>query len=411
MTSTIGVKKIQYPNGTDILTLDSSGTLAIGGNITSNITTTGTVNTPSINGGQIGGRRNLAYNGAMTVAQRGTSFSGITSSQYTLDRVKIFMNGAGTYTVSQSTDVPSGQGFYNSFKLDNTTSDNFGTAGDYVMIRLNSIEQQDVMKLNYGGSSAEKVTVSFWAKFSYADTWNIALINHVAQRSNFKPFTISSANTWQKIVLTFDGDTNSGDGFGISTALGLSIDLWLGAGSSYSGGSATAGVWDERSNNNTSLVPASTDFGSSTDHEMYITGLQLEIGEQATSFEHRSFGEELALCQRYFYAFADGRNGNDAHIGTGTYYTSNAIFSNVKFPVSMRTKPTLESTTGTNYYIAFRNGAGDHFDEIITFSNHTTTEIAELKGQTNVSGTAGHGTFLRLGGTSTSARLFFDAEL
>ena len=77
----------------------------------------------------------------------------------------------------------------------------------------------------------------------------------------------------------------------------------------------------------------------------------------------------------------------------------------------MRTKPTLESTTGTNYYIAFRNGAGDHFDEIITFSNHTTTEIAELKGQTNVSGTAGHGAFLRLGGTSTTAKLFFDSEL
>jgi len=317
-----------------------------------------------IGGQQIGGRKNIAYNGAMTVSQRGTSFSGITSSQYTLDRVKLFLSGAGTYTVSQSTDVPSGQGFYNSFKLDNTTSDNYGTAGDYIMIRLNSIEQQDVMKLNYASSTAKKVTVSFWAKFSYADTWNITLVNHAAQRSNFKPFTITSADTWQKIELTFDGDTNSGDGFGVSTALGLSIDLWLGAGSSYSGGSATAGVWDERSNNNTSLVPASTDFGSSTDHEMYITGLQLEIGEQATPFEHRSFGEELLLCKRYF----------DTDTADLWYYNPEQLGSNygrafIPFTVTMRSTPTMTISThntsysaigtqfgGSNYVYSYLNG-------------------------------------------------------
>ena len=296
---------------------------------------------------QIGGRRNIAYNGAMQISQRGTSFTGITSSQYTLDRVKIFLNGAGTYTVSQSTDVPSGQGFHNSLKVDNTTSDNYGTASDYVMLRLNSIEQQDVMKLNYGGSSAEKVTVSFWAKFSYADTWNITLVNHYAQRSNFKPFTISSADTWQKIELTFDGDTNSGDGFAVSTALGLSIDLWLGAGSSYSGGSASANTWDERSNNNTSLVPASTDFGSSTDHEMYITGLQLEIGEQVTPFEHRSFGEELALCKRYFdtdtadiWYFQPEQLGN----GFGRAF--------IPFTVTMRSTPTMTISHNNTSYSA-----------------------------------------------------------
>ena len=296
-----------------------------------------------IGGQQIGGRRNLAYNGAMQLAQRGTSISGITSSVYTLDRVKIFMSGAGTYTVSQSTDTPSGQGFHYSLKLDNTTSDNYGTAGDYVMLRLNSLEQQDVMKLNYGGSSAEKVTVSFWAKFSYADTWNIALINHVAQRSNFKPFTISSANTWQKIELTFDGDTNSGDGFGTSTALGLSIDLWLGAGSSYSGSSATAGVWDERSNHFTSLGAASTDFGSSTDHEMYITGLQLEIGEQATPFEHRSFGEELALCQRYFET---GQVESAA-----SFITSTVVLGTMFFQTTKRAAPTIAYTTDFTLYV------------------------------------------------------------
>tara|TARA_R100001510_G_C7646868_1_gene204193 strand:+ start:888 stop:2027 length:1140 start_codon:yes stop_codon:yes gene_type:complete len=322
-----------------------------------------------IGGQQIGGRKNIAYNGAMTVAQRGTSFSGITSSQYTLDRIKLFLSGAGTYTVSQSTDVPSGQGFYNSFKLDNTTSDNYGSSGDYLMIRLNAIEQQDVMKLNYASSTAKKVTVSFWAKFSYADTWNILLVNHVAQRSNFRPFTITSANTWQKIELTFDGDTNSGDGFAISASLGLSIDLWLGAGSNNTGGSAPANTWDERSNNNTSLVPASTNFGSSTDHEMYITGLQLEIGEQATPFEHRSFGDELALCQRYFYK----HNINSSSGPRACQYHNSYKMIHDFFPVTMRAFPTATATfTGSftanslstnvgKYYVLSSYDAGHNY--------------------------------------------------
>ena len=359
-----------------------------------------------IGGQQIGGRKNLVYNGDMRISQRGTSFSGLTSSAYTLDRIKIFMNGAGTYTVSQSTDVPSGQGFHNSIKVDNTTSDNYGTAGDYVMLRLNSMEQQDVMKLNYGGSSAEKVTVSFWAKFSYADTWNITLVNHYAQRSSFKPFTISSANTWQKIELTFDGDTNSGDGFGVSTALGLSIDLWLGAGSSYSGGSASANTWDERSNNNTSLVPASTDFGSSTDHELYITGLQLEIGEQATPFEHRSFGEELALCQRYFYAPV---NGTAQAFGMGTYYASNLITMVLDFPTTMRAAPSVTSANGTNYFVAYGNGQGDTFNTWDNVQRGCPNYIALDVTGDGASATAGDGCALAT--NSSAAYIFCDAEL
>ena len=118
MTSTIGVKKIQYPNGTDILTLDSSGTLAIGGNITSNITTTGTVNTPSINGGQIGGRRNMIINGAMQVAQRGTSIAVSSTLVYTLDRFAA-ENDTTTMTATQASDAPTD--FQYSLKLTNGT--------------------------------------------------------------------------------------------------------------------------------------------------------------------------------------------------------------------------------------------------------------------------------------------------
>jgi len=287
----------------------------------------------------IHGRRNLIINGAMQVAQRGTSQTGITTSDYhTVDRIRLVLTDAGTYTTSQVADSPSGQGFYFSYKLDCTTSDTYSGSGDNLHIRIGSLEQQDCLKFNYGGSSAEKLTLSFWAKFSYADTFNVALVNHVAQRSNFKPFTISSADTWQKITITYDGDTNSGDGFANSTALGLSIDLWLGGGSNYSGGSATSGVWDERSNNNTSLSAASTKFGTSTDHELFITGIQLEVGEQATPFEHRSYGEELALCQRYYWR----STGDNFHaIGSGLSQSSTEGRTTIPNPVDMRAAPTL----------------------------------------------------------------------
>ena len=292
----------------------------------------------------IHGRRNLIINGAMQVAQRGTSQTGITTSGYhTVDRVRLLAGSAGTYTTSQVADSPSGQGFYFSYKLDCTTSDTYSGSGDELLIRMGSLEQQDCLKFNYGGSSAEKLTLSFWAKFSYADTFNVALVNHVAQRSNFKPFTISSADTWQKITITYDGDTNSGDGFANSTALGLSIDLWLGGGSNFSGGSATSGVWDERSNNNTSLVAASTKFGTSTDHELFITGVQLEIGEQATPFEHRSFGEELALCQRYYHRISRG-SGASSPVSVG-FHTGTQHRGLVHFTTAMRSSPTVDKSS------------------------------------------------------------------
>ena len=345
---------------------------------------------------QIGGRRNMVINGAMQVAQRGTSQTGITSNGYhTVDRVRLLVSSAGTYTASQVADSPSGQGFYFSYKLDCTTSDTYSGSGDNLHIRMGSLEQQDCLKFNYGGSSAEKLTLSFWAKFSYADTFNIALVNHVAQRSNFKPFTISSADTWQKIIITYDGDTNSGDGFANSTALGLSVDLWLGGGSNFSGGSATSGVWDERSNNNTSLAAASTKFGTSTDHELFITGIQLELGSAATPFEHRSFGEELNLCRRYYFkTFPQGVTPVAGHADHIYYhledYTSGYSHISTSYPVEMRAEPTVviytssASSNGTGRVTTYDGSWGNSLATLVNsstanFSNHQVDATTGVK--------------------------------
>jgi len=350
---------------------------------------------------QIGGRRNLLINSGFEVSQRGTSASSVTASQYLCDRWEYETIGEETVTISQTTDVPSG--FSNSFKVEITTADSDVIASDYAVVKQ-VIEAQNLQHLKYGSSDAETITLSFHVKSSVTGTYAVGLEHGETSSYHSKTYSISSANTWEKKTVTFTGNTATA--INNDNGAGLHVNFALSAGTSYTTGSN--GAWGAITN---WLANHAVNVIGTVNATFFITGVQLEVGSVATPFEHRSFGEELALCQRYFYAFADGRIATNQHIGVGTYYSSNAIFFNTKFPVSMRAKPTLESTVGTNYYIAFANSGSDHFDEIVTFSTHTTTEIAELKGQTNVSATAGHGTFLRLGGTSDTARLFFDAEL
>ena len=136
----------------------------------------------------------------------------------------------------------------------------------------------------------------------------------------------------------------------------------------------------------------------------------MEVGSQATPFEHRSFGEELNLCRRYFTVLANGAEKTNASICQGTYYTSSILFHSVVLPVEMRTTPTMVTTNGTNYYISFANGSGDHHDAL-ALGSAGTNRVVEIVAETNVSGTAGHATFTRLGGTDSSAKCMLDAEL
>ena len=310
----------------------------------------------------VGRGRNLIINGAMHVAQRDNA-SGVTAHTYAgPDRMRLLLDSGGTYSISQNTDVPTGQGFYHSYKLNCTSAVAFGGAGDNVHLRMGSLESRDCQQFAYGTSNAKKLTLSFWIKVQYADTFNAALVNHDAQRSNFRPFTISSANTWQKVTLTYDGDTNSGDGFNDDGGLGLSVDLWLGSGSNFTGGSATANNWDERANNNTSLVAASTKFGTSTNHELYITGIQLELGDQATDFDHRLISETLQLCQRYYMEFNPNNAAYD-FICLSYGLDSDDIIGVINLPCAMRASPTL---TSSNLEIFIGSGGGtDTADQAI----------------------------------------------
>jgi hypothetical protein len=342
-----------------------------------------------ITNSQIGGRRNIVINGAMQVAQRGTSQSGITASANegytTVDRFA-FDGGThgGAFTASQSTDAP--DGFKTSLKMDCTTADTSTAAGELQMLQTR-FEGQDLQQLKKGTSSAEKVTVSFYVKGNANATYMCELQDSDNSRTNGQTFAVTTS--WNRIVLTFVGDTTGA--LDNDNALSLRLNFWFNAGSTYTGGTFTSNQWTTTTNERVGSI---TNFFDSTDREFFITGVQLEVGSQATPFEHRSFGEELALCQRYFFRTPDGGDSGASTayqiLGSGYIFDSTTYLGHLIFPKTMRVVPTCSNaglinvldTTGNR---AISNMSLDHA------TSRSCQPTATISG-----GTAGHGALFRL---------------
>jgi len=243
---------------------------------------------------QIGGRRNIIINGAMQVAQRGTSETGLgASSKYsTVDRFNHAFDGtAGRLTSSQ---VASGlNGFGNALKLDCTTADTSIAAGELFIIQQR-IEGQDLQQLKKGTSDAEQVTLSFYAKVVGSST-DIVVELEDADNSRHVAKLFTLTTSWARYTYTFPADTTGA--LDDDNASSFLVNFWLHAGSTYNSGTL-ATSWASKTESNRAVGADS--FFSSTDNELFLTGVQLEVGSQATPFEHRSYGEELALCQRYY---------------------------------------------------------------------------------------------------------------
>ena len=282
---------------------------------------------------QIGGRRNIVINGAMQISQRATSATGVggSSAFHTLDRMNIASGTtAGRATMSQSTDTPNG--FANSLKLDCTTADTSIAADESFIIEY-KIEGQDVQQLKKGTSDAEKVTLSFYVKGNASATYTAELLDNDNTRYNSQEFSVTTS--WTRVTLTYDGDTTGT--LGNDNAYSLGILFWLHAGSTFTGGTHTDNSWHTTTNQR--VGDNQTSFFDSTDREFFITGIQLEVGSVATPFEHRSFGEEMNLCLRYYYPAGDFYNG------TITGSTTSVSRHHTRFPTQMRTTPTV--TLGT----------------------------------------------------------------
>ena len=286
----------------------------------------------SLNGGQFGGRRNIANNGAMQIDQRngGSSYAQI-NSEYNLDRFRgnSFDGGAttGKFTVQQSSTAP--DDFSHSLLV--TSSASTADASNNIFNIEQLIEGYNTAHLNFGSSSAKTITLSFYVRSSLTGTFGGALKNSARDRNYPFTYTINSANTFERKTITISGDT-SGTWVGSTNGIGLWISFGLGVGSTYS---ASAGAWG--AGDIFSATGATSVIGTSG-ATWYITGLQLEVGSQATPFEHASsFGEQLALCQRYYYR----RTFPSTYLNYSIAYGTTDIQGTAFHPVQMRASPTL----------------------------------------------------------------------
>jgi len=305
--------------------------------------------------GQIGGRRNIVINGAMQVAQRSTSAVtglGASAGYSTVDRFKMhFANTAGRLTMSQEaiTDL---SGFSEAIKLDCTTADTDIAAGELASIQTR-FEGSDLQQLKKGTSDAEKITVSFYVKGNASATYTCELFDNDNSRHNGQEFSVTTS--WTRVVLTFAGDTTGT--LDNDNANSFQINWNLHAGATYTGGTFSSNTWNTTANQR--IGDNQTSFFDSDARTFFITGVQMEIGSQATPFEHRSFGEELALCRRYCNALMNYGSGAD---GANSGQTNNRSYNHdyvnvhgfVKLPYpQMREQPDItysaNATVGTDY--------------------------------------------------------------
>ena len=297
--------------------------------------------------------RNLIINGAMTVAQRATSTSSITgTTEYrTLDRFKTELAAYSTVagTVSQSTEAPTG--FSKSIRFNVTTAETI-SASDLATIRYR-VEAQDIQNLEYGTSNAKTTTLSFWVRSSITGTYGISLYQADAVRNLGLTYIVNTADTWEYKTLTIPGDTSGT--INDDTGEGLQISWTLSAGSNFLGTTNTS--WGAYSTNRWANGHAVDLMGATSN--FYLTGVQLEVGERATPFEHRSYGDELARCQRYYEkSYPQGTApGTNAGNFTGAYQSRDGTASTVVryypvgYKVTKRATPTVvvyNPQTGTS---------------------------------------------------------------
>ena len=337
------------------------------------------------------GRKNLIINGAMQVAQRGT-VTGITSSSYGgADRFELSIASAGTWTMSQSTTAP--EGFANSLKLDCTAS----TASPTILQLLHRFEGQNLQHLKKGTANALPLTLSFWIRSNKTGNIQVNIRDTDNDRMISSVITISSANTFEQKTITIDGDTTGSLDNDNSTS--FSVEWFFDGSSTYTSGT-TPTAWEAR-NNADRGVGTTIALADSTDNELYITGVQLEVGTVATPFEHRSYGEELALCQRYYFRTLPTPSGEVNMIGAGVQYDAGTDKRCViELPVRMRSKPTVNVSNPDEIKYE-RAGSGLGLLQGLTGArqNPDRTMIYSTSAATD-DGTAGQGTMFMFTGVN-----------
>jgi len=335
----------------------------------------------------------LIINGDMQVSQRSTSQTGKTSAgYYTCDRMHSNIDSIGTYTIIQES-LSSGNAYINGFtkawRIDTTTADASPASGDNFSF-IYSFEGQDLQLFKKGTANAEKFTLAFWVKSNKTGTGNVNLFDTDNTRLIGGTYTISSADTWEHKVVNFAADTTGA--FTNDNGQSLKIEWFLDSGTNFSSGTTdtTWGAKDDTDRN----ASGTLQIARNTDNDWAITGIQLEVGEYSSTtlppFQHETFDENKKRCARYYYKVAEhGADGlTNQTIGMGYYKSTSQWRILCYLPVRPRTNPSLDSTSGTDYYINDLTGIDDTFNGVeLTRSNSDILQVVHVA--SNVSGTVG----------------------
>jgi len=294
--------------------------------------------------------RNLLINSGMQVAQRGTSSS--SAGYQTVDRFRFTSSDMDQLAFTQSQDTTGPSGFTNSYKITVTTPETT-TEAEEQLFMFQAIEAQNLQQLGYGTSDAKQLTLSFWVKSSVTGAYCVAFYQNDGNRLITSTYSISSANTWEYKTITIDGDTsgtiNNDNGAGLELYFFLSVGPDRKTTDSTSWGTWTAAKFG---------YGQVADVAATSSATWQITGVQLEIGDTSTPFEHRSYGDELARCQRYYFSSDEA---DSLIIGFGDVTSGDSTYFTILHPTTMRTGPTItlsnESHSGFDGITVFRNYA------------------------------------------------------
>jgi len=345
--------------------------------------------------------KNIIINGDMSIAQRGQQ-TGLATGYTECDRFALYNSGTSVqFTTDQDTSVPSGQNFSSSLKLTLTTADSSITGSNEVQLYQN-IEAQNLQSLGFGTSSAKSLVLSFWVKSSVAGNYVLWVYKpDTTGRQIAKLYNIASADTWQKVTFEIPADTDSGATIANDNGTGLSIVWQLAAGSDWTSGTLPTS-WENLVNANRYVGQNNTFIGT-TNATFFLTGVQLEVGTAASDFEFLPVDVNLNRCKRYFQLVMRG-TGSDQPICNGSQHTSSAFYAVTKLDGSMRTAPTMSSSTGTNVYEVIGNSTSTFHSSIDGFQNLSNVFSMRFRIYMNSSGTQGHARWFRMTASADSTK-------
>ncbi|MDC2975906.1 hypothetical protein OA003_00140 [bacterium] len=349
----------------------------------------------------------LIINGDMQIAQRGTSFTHANSNnnEFPVDRFQFVLGSIGEYTSTQeslSSGAAYNAGFKKAARIDTTSAVSSPDAGDYFWFQY-IMEAQDCLVFKKGTSSAEKMTVAFWVKSNKTGTGQLTVKDSDNDRQVAGTYTISSADTWEHKVINLPADTSGA--MNNDNGAGFRFEWWLGAGSSYSGG-AVPTAWEARADGDRGVSTLA--INDNTANDWAITGIQVEVGEFTSAtlppFQFEDTGDNLARCQRYLQLVAEG---NSITVGAAGMYTASNMNCIVDLKAVMRTTPSVDQVSGTDYFSFQRDGANDTFNTL-TIADSSDRAV-RLYNNGQISGTQGDFGVVITNNSSTKLRL--DAEL